>query len=45
MSVGLFYFQGTNPSYCVAILHNKTLLHEAITSGTQTERVRSPGLP
>lgn len=38
MSVGLFYFQGTNPSYCVAILHDKSLLHEVIiTSGTQTE--------
>lgn len=41
MSAGLFYFQGTN----LAILHNKTLLHETVTPGTQAKWEGRPGLP
>lgn len=33
MSAGLFYFQGTN----LAVLNNKTSLHETITPGTQAK--------
>lgn len=41
MSAGLFYFQGTN----LAVLNNKTSLHETITPGTQAKWGGRPGLP